>query len=611
MQFRKDIQGIRALAFLLVFIFHLNSSWLPGGFIGVDVFFVISGFLMTSIIIDQKYKNTFSYHDFYLKRLKRIFPAYVFFIFITLLLGGFIYLNRDIWTLQKSGGSALLFVSNLLFARGDSYFGAQLSENPFLHTWSLAVEMQFYFILPFILIFSPRKYLFKIISLFIVILTIYGSIIIFRDQNKSSAYFSLLFRVPEFFIGAFYSLAFKQKLNFNRIFNNIFAISSFVILILSAVFINQSSFFPGVFALIPTIATANLLIVDDNFISNLFSKKLSVFLGELSYSLYLWHWPIIAFIRYFKDDYALNGYEIVSICILTSTLSWMSYHFIENYFRKRSDLIFKKFLIISVVVTGFLILLLPKISNVKKIPDIYSSPTFGLKSHNQKNIEIFGDRNSKNRQILLIGDSHALTIKPFLDNLGKRNDFSFSTITSDGLPALEGIKKEDINPNHLNFYNDSQNLVNITKQQVSRNKIIIINGVTFVEPKSTYEALEKLAKSLKSDQKLVVINTFPSLDHDPVKINRDFVKKTTRKFSLISHQNNRIALKKLSAKYPNVYYYDLSKSEVFQTAPFHKDTLMYYNASHLNTYGAVSLAKDLEEDFTKFFDPLKSAALKN
>lgn len=610
MQFRKDIQGIRALAFLLVFIFHLNSSWLPGGFIGVDVFFVISGFLMTSIIIDQKHKNTFSYHDFYLKRLKRIFPAYVFFILITLLLGGFIYLNRDIWTLQKSGGSALLFVSNLLFARGDSYFGAQLSENPFLHTWSLAVEMQFYFILPLILIFSPRKYLLKIISLLIIILTVYGSAIIFRDQNKSSAYFSLLFRIPEFFIGCFYSIAFRQKLNFNRLFNNIFAISSFVILILSAVFINEDSFFPGVIALIPTIATANLLIIDNNFISDLLSKKISVFLGELSYSLYLWHWPIIAFVRYFNDNYPLNVYEIVSICILTFLLSWVSYHFAENYFRKRSDLVFKKFLIISGVGTGFLILLLPKISNINKIPDVYSSPTFGLKSHNHKNIEVFGDQKSKNSQILLIGDSHALTIKPFLDYIGKRNGFSFSTITSDGIPALEGIKKEEISPNHLNFYNDSQGLVNITKQQISHNKIVIINAVTFVEPKSTYGALEKLAQSLKPDQKLVVINTFPSLDHDPVKINRDFVKKTTKKFNLISRQNNTVALKKLSSKYPNVYFYDLSKSKVFRTAPFHKDTLMYYNASHLNTYGAVCLAEDLEKDFMKFFESLKISALK-
>lgn len=605
MQFRKDIQGIRALAFFLVFIFHLNTSWLPGGFIGVDIFFVISGFLMTSIIVDQKNRNTFSYYDFYLKRLKRIFPAYVIFIFITLFFGAFIYLNRDIWTLQKSGGSSILFVSNLLFARGDSYFGAQLSENPFLHTWSLAVEMQFYFILPLIIILSPKKYLLKIILLIIIVSTIYSSTIIFLENNKSSAYFSLAFRIPEFLIGGFYALAFKEKLNFNKIYNNLFAISSFTILILSAFLINENSFFPGATALIPTIAAANLLVIDDNIISNFFSKKIAVFFGELSYSLYLWHWPIIALIRYFNDDYLLSSYEIIFICFSTFILSWLSYYFIENYFKKKSNLVFIKFLIVSSTSVALLILFLPKISDLNKIPEAYTSPTFGLKSHNQKNIEVFGDKKSKNNKILLIGDSHALTIKPFLDHIGKNNDFSFSTITSDGFPALEGIKKEEIDPNGLNFYIDSQNLVKLTKENISKNKIIIINGVTFVEPLSIYQSLEKLAQSLRPDQKLIVVNTFPSLDHDPVKINRDFIKKSDKKYKLISYENNKSALIKLASKYPNVYFYDLSKSKIFQSAPFHKDTLMYYNASHLNSYGAVSLAKDLEKDFMHFFEQIK------
>lgn len=605
MQFRKDIQGIRALAFFLVFIFHLNASWLPGGFIGVDIFFVISGFLMTSIIVDQKNRNTFSYYDFYLKRLKRIFPAYVIFIFITLFFGAFIYLNRDIWTLQKSGGSSILFVSNLLFARGDSYFGAQLSENPFLHTWSLAVEMQFYFILPLIIILSPKKYLSKIILLIIIVSTIYSSTIIFLENNKSSAYFSLAFRIPEFLIGGFYALAFKEKLNFNKIYNNLFAISSFTILILSAFLINENSFFPGATALIPTIATANLMVIDDNIISNFFSKKIAVFFGELSYSLYLWHWPIIALIRYFNDDYLLSSYEIIFICFSTFILSWLSYYFIENYFKKKSNLVFIKFLIVSSTSVALLILFLPKISDLNKIPEAYTSPTFGLRSNNQKNIEVFGDKKSKNNKILLIGDSHALTIKPFLDHIGKNNDFSFSTITSDGFPALEGIKKEEIDPNGLNFYIDSQNLVKLTKESISKNKIIIINGVTFVEPLSIYQSLEKLAQSLRPDQKLIVVNTFPSLDHDPVKINRDFIKKSDKKYKLISYENNKSALIKLASKYPNVYFYDLSKSKIFQSAPFYKDTLMYYNASHLNSYGAVSLAKDLEKDFMHFFEQIK------
>ncbi|MDR6544698.1 peptidoglycan/LPS O-acetylase OafA/YrhL [Chryseobacterium rhizosphaerae] len=211
MQFRNDIQGIRALAFFLVFIFHINYTWLQGGFIGVDVFFVISGYLMTSIIIDQKDKNIFSFYDFYWKRLKRIFPAYLFLIIAATLAGSFIYLARDIWTLQKSAGASIVFLSNLLFSRGDSYFGAALNENPFLHTWSLAIEMQFYLLLPLLLIWVKRKYLSAVIVLLIIVLTIYTSISMYIDNSNTSTYFSLVSRIPEFLIGSFYSLAFKNK----------------------------------------------------------------------------------------------------------------------------------------------------------------------------------------------------------------------------------------------------------------------------------------------------------------------------------------------------------------------------------------------------------------
>lgn len=609
MKFRRDIQGLRGLAFLLVFIFHLNSSWLPGGFIGVDVFFVISGYLMTSIIISQKNNNQFNTSDFYWKRLKRIFPAYIFLIFVVCIIGAFIYLRRDIWTLQKSGLAAALFVSNLLFSRGNSYFGAQLNENPFLHTWSLSIEMQFYFVLPLLLLYIKNKYLSKIFLVIIIVLTAYSTSVIIL-KGSSSAYFSILTRIPEFLIGSFYSVIFKQKLNFKRIYNNLFAFISLAILVLSAVIINENSFFPGLIAFIPCIAVSNLLVIQRNFISDFFSQKIAVFLGELSYSLYLFHWPIIAFIRYYNDNYILSVNEIVFTILLTFVLGWISYNFIENYFRRKNNTTFKRFLILSFILSGLLILFLPKISDTNKIPDVYTSPSFGLKSHNQKNIETFGDKKSKYSQILLIGDSHALTIKPFLDYIGKRNDFSFSTITTDGLPALAGIKQNEISRDGLKFYHSSQKLVPFTQKNINNNKIIIIDAITFVEPQSIFESLEKLAKSLKPDQKLVVLNTFPSLNHDPIKINRGFIKNTSKEFKLIYRENNKTTLKKMALKFSNVYFYDLSKSTVFIHAPFYNDSIMYYNRSHLNNYGSVTLAKDLEMDFMSFFEPLKMNALK-
>ncbi|KFF16176.1 hypothetical protein IW22_23035 [Chryseobacterium sp. JM1] len=601
--FRNDIQGIRGLAFLLVFIFHLNYNWLPGGFIGVDIFFVISGFLMTSIIIDQKDHFTFNFYDFYLKRLKRIFPAYLFFITAVTSVGFFIYLDRDFRTFQKSVGASVLFISNLLFSRGDSYFGARLEDNPFLHTWSLSIEMQFYLLLPLILVFTKRKYLPALILLLIAVLTVYTDISMYIKNETSAKYFSLPARIPEFMIGAFYSLVLKNKINFDRIGNNIFAFLNLAVLILSAFLIDKNTFFPGSLAIIPTAATANLLVANNNFISDFFSKKISVYLGELSYSLYLWHWPIIAFIRYYNDGYFLSIREIIFTCVMTFLLAWLSYCFIENYFRKKNNSVFYLYVVLGSVLLAPLTFLLPKVAEINKIPDVYTSPSFGLNSHNQKKIETFGDKNSKKNKILLIGDSHALSIKPFLNYIGQRNHFSFTSVTTDGLPALKGIKRSEISSFGMKFYDSSQQFAEFTDQNVHKNKIILINCSSFISPISIYHTVEKMVLSLQPDQKLILFSTFPSVDLDPVKMNRDYIKKTSRKFKVKINEGNRAALKKLAASYKNVHFYDLSKSKVFKDAPFYKDTLIYYNRSHINVYGSISLAKDLEGDFMSFFKP--------
>lgn len=157
MKFRADIQGLRAIAFLSVFIFHLNKAWLPGGFLGVDIFFVISGYLITTITISDMDKGRFTFGNFFKKRLVRIAPAYYALIFGVSLAACLFYLSTDIKTFRDDLSYALIFLSNKIFSRGDSYFGAKLSENALLHTWSLAIEMQFYLILPFILYFVKKR----------------------------------------------------------------------------------------------------------------------------------------------------------------------------------------------------------------------------------------------------------------------------------------------------------------------------------------------------------------------------------------------------------------------------------------------------------------------
>lgn len=309
MRYRVDIQGLRAVAFLLVFIFHLNKDWLPGGFIGVDIFFVISGFLITTIVLNDISKGSFSIFSFYAKRIKRLFPAYLVMVFFTAIICGCFYLYADIFNLRKWTLSALVFLSNFVFAKEDSYFGVKGAENPLLHTWSLAVEMQFYIFLPLVLLYIRRKFL---TYFFVAIAIILSSIVtyVLFDTNNEAIYYSLFSRIPEFFVGCFFSII-NQNINKNRLYLkilNYFAV--FLIAVFSFLY-NDSYLFPGFIALIPCIATGIILISDEkSFLNKLLSNRAVVYVGILSYSLYLWHWPIMAFVRYVNDKYYFNLTEL-------------------------------------------------------------------------------------------------------------------------------------------------------------------------------------------------------------------------------------------------------------------------------------------------------------
>ncbi len=606
MQFRNDIQGLRALAFLFVFFFHLNPSRLPGGFIGVDMFFVISGYLITSILIKQKERGIFSFITFYEKRIKRIVPAHFIMLIFVLIAAYFVFLFNDInsvksWTLRSA-----LFISNMLFAKGQSYFGAGLSENPLLHTWSLSIEMQFYFILPLIVIFVKNKYLPYIFGGSIIFLTGYSTYEMTINNATSSMYFSLLARTPEFFIGSLFSLCLMNLEPINKKNSVIISTVGLLAVLGSAIFINGESIFPGVLALVPTIGTGLLLIPNRNIFSSLLSKKIMVHIGELSYSLYLWHWPIMAFMRYQEGRirYEFSFYEIIFISVFTYVFAWLSYTFVENLFRTTTN---RKFILsfsLAVVLLLVLAFTIPLLSMINEFPSEYTKPTFGMESHRKKNIETFGSTSPSYDKIFLLGDSHALVIKPFLDYIGKRHDFAFKTITSDTYPPIAGIIREEVPSYGSKYYELSQTLIDTTWKEVTKNDIIIINSIGFDRLPSMEKALINFAEKLRSNQCLIILNTFPVIDRDPVRVNKSFLKSTEYKFQVIDKSRNKEIINNIANKYKNVYYYDLSKSKVFDSVPFYNDTLMYFDDVHLNRYGAITMAKDLEIDFMALINNL-------
>lgn len=616
MKFRKDIQGLRALAFLLVFIFHLNSQWLSGGFIGVDIFFVISGFLMTSIVLAQKEKGSFNFYKFYLQRIKRIVPAQFVMLLFVAVFSLYFYLYSDIETLRRWFVSSALFLSNIVFAYGDNYFGAKSTQNPVLHTWSLSIEMQFYLFLPFLLMFLKNKYLKAIVTILIIILTAYSSYQIFTHGTQPTMYFSLLARVPEFLLGVIFAIA-SRKNSLGKNASVFTTVTGLVLIILSAILIDESSQFPGIIALIPCLGTVLILISAETNFTKLFSNKVSVYIGELSYSLYLWHWPIMALLRYSNDQYKFTTQEMLGVTLFTAVFAWLSHRYVESYFRTMDNkAFFKNFIPLSVIVILFS-LLLPKIAVFKKLPDEFVDPFYyGSKSNisleKEPAFEKFGDV-GKNDKILLIGDSNLGALKRFYDYIGKEEGFSFLAINTHTYPPVKGLKEEEvpydlITPNQFNALEKATKVADFISEEVKRSDLIIITCARYDRIPSEKNAIILLAKSLKKGQKLVIIKSFPKVKNDinAIKINRGIVRHTNKQLYSYSYKLPR-EIQNLGDDMDNVFIYDISMSKVFKDVPYYNDTIMYYDGGHLNYYGQMVLAKSLQKDFGHF---IKSTVLK-
>lgn len=282
--YRADIQGLRALAVSSVILFHTSNEWLPGGFIGVDIFLVISGFLITFIILKQKEQNQFSFKDFFINRVRRIVPAYFFLLAIVTFFMAILLTPADYQFFQNSLKSSLYFVSNQYFSDFGNYFSPNANELPLIHTWSLAIEMQFYLFLPFLIVLMPSKYLNVTVGVLIAMLSLYGSYEIFVNDDKQRIYFSLLSRIPEFLIGSWCALTGVGK-NWNATTSNVLSAIGLILIVTSLIFINESSLFPGVLALPACIGTALIISAQRGAINSLLSLPLFVFILTISVAL--------------------------------------------------------------------------------------------------------------------------------------------------------------------------------------------------------------------------------------------------------------------------------------------------------------------------------------
>lgn len=339
MKYRADIDGLRALAVVPVLFFHLGVARFSGGFVGVDVFFVISGFLISTILCGEMRAGTYSIINFYERRIRRIFPALFSVLAATMIGAWCLYLPAQFAEFSRSVVAAAFFVSNIFYYSKFDYFDSFSSESPLLHTWSLAVEEQFYIVFPILLwlIFRYlRKYRAHAVFLICLASFVYSGWLLKTDS--SATFYMATSRTWELGTGAFLAVAGIPALR-TRFLNEGLGILGLGLLIYSYYHYSADAAFTGPTLAIPCLGAALLIYSgkQGTLAARILSLKPLVWIGFISYSLYLWHWPLIVFYEYYfiKAPDGLSFADKVMLLALSVVLAVLSWRYIEKPFRQK------------------------------------------------------------------------------------------------------------------------------------------------------------------------------------------------------------------------------------------------------------------------------------
>lgn len=453
-KYRPEIDGLRALAVLPVIFYHAGAEWLPGGFVGVDIFFVISGYLISSIILKEIKSDKFSFLQFYERRIRRIIPALLAMLLIVVLAFQFISLPDQAVESAESSVAALFSVSNFYFWRQSGYFAPASELMPFIHTWSLAVEEQFYFIFPIVMLVILRFRLsIKIILILVTLVTF--SLSFWLSVNKPSvAYYLLPSRAWELAIGVLVAIKVIPEIKSDFI-RKIISSLALIIILLSFFYIRSDMSFPGWVAIFPCLGAAMIIYAGgDSWIAkNILSSRPMVFIGLLSYSLYLWHWPILAALRVITANLQLDFLLAVFAIIATFFISLLSWRYVEVPFRNKSSMSSKKMLFIlgggglvviiiaisSTVTNGFYFRLNDAAQNAfAAAKDI--DPLRKLCGEISEHEHCRFGSTSMPITYAIVGDSHAAAIRPAVESSEMMGNTAGTLYWFGACPMLDGAR---------------------------------------------------------------------------------------------------------------------------------------------------------------------------
>jgi peptidoglycan/LPS O-acetylase OafA/YrhL len=491
--YRADIDGLRAISVLGVILFHAGLG--GGGFVGVDVFFVISGFLITGLLLDDLNQGTYSLRAFWLRRIRRILPAALVMLVAVLTAGYVVMLPEDLVGLGRSTLAQLSLVANIFFWRDTGYFAIAAELKPLLHTWSLAVEEQFYLFFPPLLTMLYRcglrclKTGLCFFTLASFLLSLHG-----MASHPSATFYLLPTRAWELLVGSLLAIGFFRR-GFSSLQAEILAVSGMVGILSSMLVLNKDSSFPGLAALPPVLGSALVILGNSHhltLVARLLSLSPLTYIGKISYSLYLWHWPVLA-----MGKYAYDGAMPVSLTTLLIGCSFLlaisSFHFVENPIRRRRLLAGSWSLLTGLSLVsilsfgvgaafhfgkGFPERLLKTLSESET--RVYVGDLSALR---QGELPRLGDLNADRPSFIVWGDSHAGVTMNMFDRLGRELGLMGLSAGHGGNPPLPEV---DISWNaDLREWNSR--VLQVIEEKEIRCVFLVARWASFVEGATDYD----------------------------------------------------------------------------------------------------------------------------